>query len=599
MRCASRPRRPLGTGPAGTRGLARRRGSTRPRPAQRLVARARRQRPTTTSAQAAHSRRRPAGATARSAGVADRAAATTVDPRPPGRRRGPRPDRRQDGRPGDPARRARRRGERPRARPRADLRPDRDRRRARRPQRATPASRRASAAPRLIALDQMPGGKLDAGGRTAELDAHGRRRCARPRGGSPAGTRNGATTSSAYFRDAASTRLERLTPTEQDTLVELRRAVRQARAGPAGARPTRWPKTRRRGRRAAVLRGDGPVRAEGVARRRVEPRRGGVALARDVERGAATLAACCGRSAGRADASRRRLSTELSRIAQREPRRRTPPDWPTWRPRPPGSGSAEAERRAARLAPARPRPAGRRPRRRGRRARPGRRSTPTSSSRLAETLQTLPPAGARPLLAAFDQSDRRDGRPARWSRRCSDPALRPAVRAEQVKPTLAKYSARPVQAEAEKLYAAAQRRVRPSSGPSWKSCWPRRCRPGDIRRGQAVFNSAKAACIACHTIGYVGGKVGPDLTRIGGIRTERDLLESIVFPSASFVRSYEPVHGRTKDGRVFNGVLKKDAPDEIVLVAGRRQGGADRPRRTSRRCSRARCRSCRPGWTSS
>ena len=43
---------------------------------------------------------------------------------------------------------------------------------------------------------------------------------------------------------------------------------------------------------------------------------------------------------------------------------------------------------------------------------------------------------------------------------------------------------------------------------------------GDIRRGQAVFNSTKTSCIACHTIGYVGGKHGPDLTRIGGIRTD-------------------------------------------------------------------------------
>ena len=32
---------------------------------------------------------------------------------------------------------------------------------------------------------------------------------------------------------------------------------------------------------------------------------------------------------------------------------------------------------------------------------------------------------------------------------------------------------------------------------------------GDIRRGQAVFNSPKAACMSCHAIGYMGGKIGP------------------------------------------------------------------------------------------
>ncbi len=91
---------------------------------------------------------------------------------------------------------------------------------------------------------------------------------------------------------------------------------------------------------------------------------------------------------------------------------------------------------------------------------------------------------------------------------------------------------------------------------------------GDIRRGQALFNSAKTACSACHAIGYLGGTVGPDLTRIGQIRTERDLLEAIVYPSTSFVRSYEPVLVQTRDGEAHNGVLRRDAPDEVVLATG-------------------------------
>jgi putative membrane-bound dehydrogenase-like protein len=91
---------------------------------------------------------------------------------------------------------------------------------------------------------------------------------------------------------------------------------------------------------------------------------------------------------------------------------------------------------------------------------------------------------------------------------------------------------------------------------------------GDVRRGQALFNSAKTACSACHAIGYLGGKIGPDLTRIGQVRNERDLLEAIVYPSASFVRSYEPVIVTTKGSDEFSGVLKKDAADEVVLVTG-------------------------------
>jgi putative heme-binding domain-containing protein len=91
---------------------------------------------------------------------------------------------------------------------------------------------------------------------------------------------------------------------------------------------------------------------------------------------------------------------------------------------------------------------------------------------------------------------------------------------------------------------------------------------GDIRRGQRVFHSTKAACAACHAIGYMGGNSGPDLTRIGQIRAERDLLEAIVFPNASFARSYEPVSVVTAQGRIFNGVVRHDAADEIVLATG-------------------------------
>jgi putative membrane-bound dehydrogenase-like protein len=89
---------------------------------------------------------------------------------------------------------------------------------------------------------------------------------------------------------------------------------------------------------------------------------------------------------------------------------------------------------------------------------------------------------------------------------------------------------------------------------------------GDVRRGQAIFNSTKAACSACHAIGYLGGKIGPDLTTIGQIRTERDLLESIVYPSVSFVRSYEPMVVVSKTGEVFSGVLRRDTNDEVILT---------------------------------
>jgi putative heme-binding domain-containing protein len=93
---------------------------------------------------------------------------------------------------------------------------------------------------------------------------------------------------------------------------------------------------------------------------------------------------------------------------------------------------------------------------------------------------------------------------------------------------------------------------------------------GDVARGQTVFNGTKGACLSCHAIGYIGGRIGPDLTRIGQVRSERDLVEAIAFPSVSFARGYEPVVVRTRSGEERGGSLVGDADSEVVLsdVAG-------------------------------
>jgi putative membrane-bound dehydrogenase-like protein len=89
---------------------------------------------------------------------------------------------------------------------------------------------------------------------------------------------------------------------------------------------------------------------------------------------------------------------------------------------------------------------------------------------------------------------------------------------------------------------------------------------GDIRRGQKLFHGSKVSCFACHAMGYLGGNAGPDLTRIGRIRSDRDMLEAILYPSASFVRSYEPYQVVTVDGQIHVGILREDNALEVVLT---------------------------------
>jgi putative heme-binding domain-containing protein len=88
----------------------------------------------------------------------------------------------------------------------------------------------------------------------------------------------------------------------------------------------------------------------------------------------------------------------------------------------------------------------------------------------------------------------------------------------------------------------------------------------DARRGQLVFQGAKASCSACHKAGYLGGDIGPDLSRIGDSRSEADLLESILLPSATLVRSFEPETIVTDDGKSYNGLVRAETDDEVTLV---------------------------------
>ncbi|MBI3837659.1 MAG: HEAT repeat domain-containing protein [Planctomycetia bacterium] len=89
---------------------------------------------------------------------------------------------------------------------------------------------------------------------------------------------------------------------------------------------------------------------------------------------------------------------------------------------------------------------------------------------------------------------------------------------------------------------------------------------GDIQRGRDLFfGNKKAICATCHAVQGQGGKIGPDLTKIGAIRAPRDLLEAIVFPSASFARGYEPFTVATDDGQVISGIIARETADAIYL----------------------------------
>jgi putative membrane-bound dehydrogenase-like protein len=183
---------------------------------------------------------------------------------------------------------------------------------------------------------------------------------------------------------------------------------------------------------------------------------------------------------------------------------------------------------------------------------------------LADTLKKVGPLELSRLLAPFEHSSS-EGVGLRLMEALQASRSLASLRPDVLKTVMAKYPS-PVQAKGNELLKTLNADLE-KQGQRIEELLPA-VKQGDIRRGQLVFNSQKAACASCHSIGYMGGHVGPDLTSIGQVRTERDLLESIVYPSASFVRSYEPLIVHTKADEEFSGVVKRDGDDEIELATG-------------------------------
>jgi putative heme-binding domain-containing protein len=89
--------------------------------------------------------------------------------------------------------------------------------------------------------------------------------------------------------------------------------------------------------------------------------------------------------------------------------------------------------------------------------------------------------------------------------------------------------------------------------------------PGNAERGRQVFRSERIGCTKCHRVAGEGGLVGPDLSTIGRSRAPADLLESILYPSATFARGFAPYAVVTKDGRIFTGIVLAESSTHLRL----------------------------------
>lgn len=91
---------------------------------------------------------------------------------------------------------------------------------------------------------------------------------------------------------------------------------------------------------------------------------------------------------------------------------------------------------------------------------------------------------------------------------------------------------------------------------------------GDVARGKQLFNDEqRLGCSKCHSVDGRAGKAGPDLSSAGDAFGRRDLVESVLLPSATISPGYGTIIVETKSGEVIQGVLKQATAAGVQLMS--------------------------------
>ena len=85
----------------------------------------------------------------------------------------------------------------------------------------------------------------------------------------------------------------------------------------------------------------------------------------------------------------------------------------------------------------------------------------------------------------------------------------------------------------------------------------------NFQRGMKLFTSQ--ACVMCHRFGEDAGGIGPDITGAGSRFDTRELLESIIEPSAIISDIYSAKIYTLTDGKTYSGRQVNETADEIYV----------------------------------
>ena len=86
---------------------------------------------------------------------------------------------------------------------------------------------------------------------------------------------------------------------------------------------------------------------------------------------------------------------------------------------------------------------------------------------------------------------------------------------------------------------------------------------GNVANGAQLFTKQ---CANCHRVAGKGGRIGPDLGRIGSARTRDALVREIRTPHEWIPPAYETVTVVTKDGQKIRGIKKNEDAFSIQMM---------------------------------
>lgn len=92
------------------------------------------------------------------------------------------------------------------------------------------------------------------------------------------------------------------------------------------------------------------------------------------------------------------------------------------------------------------------------------------------------------------------------------------------------------------------------------------CNPsGDAASGKRVFDS-QGSCLACHTVGPSGGRLGPDMSFAGVQYTDQQLRDALLEPSREVTDRYRTARLVTAEGERVEGVVMNENSYNIFVM---------------------------------